>query len=150
MDRFFYKLFGEECISNRDLVHALYFAGKYRSVQYSFDLNEGAYSQVKSQIACQSYFLIGHELGHLKLKEPNSEGIPAGYKQFIRAAIGVTTRKGMKEKNLSISEYALKAVEALYKSDIINGFSDGTFNPYGNCTRAEVCKMIYALYIQTH
>ena len=108
MDKFFYKLFGEECIRNRDLVHALYFAGKYRGMKYSFDLDEGAYGHVKSQIACQSYFLIGHELGHLKLKEPISEGIPAGYKQFIRAAIGVTTRRSMKEKNLSISEYAMK------------------------------------------
>lgn len=108
MDKFFYKLFGEECIRNRDLVHALYFAGKYRGMKYSFDLDEDAYGYVKSQIACQSYFLIGHELGHLKLKEPNSEGIPAGYKQFIRAAIGVTTRRSMKEKNLSISEYAMK------------------------------------------
>lgn len=107
MDKFFYKLFGEECVRNRDLVHALYFARKYRSTQYSFDLDEGAYSHVKSQIAYQSYFLIGHELGHLKIKEQNSEGIPAEYKQFIRAAIGVTTRKRIKEKNLSISEYAL-------------------------------------------
>lgn len=108
MDKFFYKLFGEECIRNRDLVHALYFAGKYRSLQYSFDLDEDAYGHVKPQIACQSYFLIGHELGHLKLKEPNSEGIPAGYKKFVRGAIGVTTRRSMKEKNLSISEYAMK------------------------------------------
>ena len=106
MDKFFYKLFGEECIRNRDLVHALYFAGKYRSMQYSFDLNEGAYAQVKSQIACQSYFLIGHELGHLKLKEPNSEGIPAGYKQFVRGAIGAMTKRGMKEHNQTIAEYA--------------------------------------------
>ena len=106
MDKFFYKLFGEECIRNRDLVHALYFAGKYRSMQYSFDLTEGAYGQVKSQIACQSYFLIGHELGHLKLKEPHSEGIPAGYKQFVRGAIGAMTKRGMKEHNQTIAEYA--------------------------------------------
>lgn len=106
MDKFFYKLFGEECIRNRDLVHALYFAGKYRSMQYSFDLTEGTYGQVKSQIACQSYFLIGHELGHLKLKEPNSEGIPAGYKQFVRGAIGAMTKRGMKEHNQTIAEYA--------------------------------------------
>lgn len=108
MDKFFYKLFGEECIRNRDLNHALFFAKKYRGIQYSFEYNEETNTLVSSQIASQHYFLIGHELGHLKLKEPNSEGIPAGYMQFIRAAIGVTTRREMNIKNLSIAEYALK------------------------------------------
>ena len=106
MDKFFYKLFGEECIRNRDLVHALYFAGKYRGMKYSFDLDEDAYGHVKSQIACQSYFLVGHELGHLKLKEPNSEGIPTGYKQFVRGAIGAMTKRGMEEQKQTIAEYA--------------------------------------------
>ena len=42
----------------------------------------------------------------------------------------------------AISSYALEAVEALYKSDIISGMDDGSFAPMGNCTKAMAAHMI--------
>ena len=42
-----------------------------------------------------------------------------------------------------ISEYALIAVDALYKVGIINGSDDNKFMPNGYLTRAEAAKMLY-------
>lgn len=107
MDKFFYKLFGEECIRNGDLVHALYFAGKYRNLKYSFEENSEKHNQISEQIGYQSYFLICHELCHILLGKRDSEGIPAGYKQFVRGAVGVLTERGMKAGNQPLAEYVL-------------------------------------------
>ncbi len=43
--------------------------------------------------------------------------------------------------NSSISLYARKAVTACQKAGIISGMGDGTFNPKGNATRAQVAKV---------
>ena len=42
-----------------------------------------------------------------------------------------------------ISDYALKAVNALSNAGIINGVGDGRFNPKGTATRAQAAKIIY-------
>lgn len=43
----------------------------------------------------------------------------------------------------SVSDYANEAVRALSGAGILNGFTDGTFRPQANCTRAEMAKIIY-------
>ena len=45
--------------------------------------------------------------------------------------------------NYKIADYAVDAVSALNSKSIVNGYPDGTFNPYGNCTRAEAATIIY-------
>lgn len=42
-----------------------------------------------------------------------------------------------------ISDYAREAVGILGSKKIINGYSDNTFKPLGNCTRAEAAVIIY-------
>ena len=42
-----------------------------------------------------------------------------------------------------ISEYAVQAVEAMFRSGIVNGIGDGCFNPGGYATRAQTAKIIY-------
>lgn len=61
----------------------------------------------------------------------------------------------LKDKNLTdaggidfadsdaISDYAVKAVNALSGSGIINGVGDNMFNPLGKLTRAEAAKLIF-------
>lgn len=43
----------------------------------------------------------------------------------------------------SIADYAQKAVNALKAYEISNGYTDGTFMPQNNATRAEAAQMIY-------
>ncbi|TCK98427.1 S-layer family protein [Natranaerovirga hydrolytica] len=42
-----------------------------------------------------------------------------------------------------ISGFAVEAVEALYKADVINGYPDKTFKPVNNALRAETAVIIY-------
>ena len=44
-----------------------------------------------------------------------------------------------------IADYAKEAVGKMMKAGIINGFSDNTFLPNANATRAQAAKIIYAL-----
>ncbi len=43
----------------------------------------------------------------------------------------------------SISEYAVEAVEAMYRAEIVNGMGDGSFAPKQTATRAMAAKIIY-------
>lgn len=45
----------------------------------------------------------------------------------------------------AISEYAREAVSKLFGMGIINGFEDGSFQPQGICTRAQMAKVIYLI-----
>lgn len=47
--------------------------------------------------------------------------------------------------NEQIADYAKEAVEKLVRAGAVNGFSDGTFNPTGLCTRAQAAKVIYEI-----
>ena len=57
---------------------------------------------------------------------------------------------GIEEKNEpkfndseKIAEYAADAVAFFAQHGVVNGFSDGTFKPLENCTRAQAAKIIY-------
>lgn len=45
----------------------------------------------------------------------------------------------------TVSDYAKEAVKTLSKKGIINGYADGTFKPFANCTRAEAAVIIYRI-----
>lgn len=47
------------------------------------------------------------------------------------------------EDNEEIAEYAQDAVAFFAAHGVVNGFSDGTFRPNENCTRAQAAKIIY-------
>lgn len=49
-----------------------------------------------------------------------------------------------------ISDYAVSAVSALYNMGIISGYTDGSFAPKDNATRAEAAKMLYSVYNTAH
>ena len=42
----------------------------------------------------------------------------------------------------SISDYAADAINALANAGVVNGYGDGSFNPKGNATRAEIAQII--------
>ena len=44
--------------------------------------------------------------------------------------------------DMNISDYALDAVYTMKALGVINGYDDGSFNPYGQLTRAEAAKVI--------
>ncbi len=87
MDKFFYKLFGEELILQNDIPNSMYFIGKYNNLIFSFDEKEFNNSQAIEHLSMQNCFLIGHELTHLSLSEKTSYGIPVEYKKFVAAAV---------------------------------------------------------------
>lgn len=104
MDKFFFKLFGEECILLDDLIHSLYFAGKYSKLKFSFDGDIGYNSQITEQVSCQIYFLIAHELAHILLWKTSGH-IPVPYQKFVRGAIGALTEREMKKNGQSFQEF---------------------------------------------
>lgn len=104
MDKFFFKLFGEECILLGDLLHCLYFAGKYSKLKFSFDDDIGHNSQITELVSCQIYFLIAHELTHTSLWK-TSGYISATYQKFVREAIRALTVRDMKATGQSFQEY---------------------------------------------
>lgn len=70
LTKFFYKLIGEELIRNGELRRCLYMTGKYRQLSFSFDDESGAEytdSTVTPLLSLQTYFILGHELGHLSV-----------------------------------------------------------------------------------
>lgn len=50
--------------------------------------------------------------------------------------------RGFDLVDVGSGDYFYKPVEYLYSHDIISGYSDGTFRPYSNTTRAQLAKMI--------
>ncbi|MDO5400819.1 MAG: hypothetical protein Q4F17_07560 [Eubacteriales bacterium] len=111
MDKFFYKLFGEECIRVGDLSHALYFSGKYREMEFTFDKEFGRNKQLTEQISYQSYFLVAHELCHIMLQSSRIQSIPTGYCDFVRAAVGVLTERDLKKLDQKINVYAAERMK---------------------------------------
>jgi len=45
-----------------------------------------------------------------------------------------------------VANYAKDAIEAFFKAGIINGYPDGSFQPNGTATRAEVAAMIHRFF----
>ena len=105
MDKFFYKLFGEEFILQMDILNSMYFVGIYNDRQFSFEQNVLDNSKVRKYLSIQNYFLIGHELTHLSLKEDSK--IPNEYKKFVIAAIALLTER-IVDKNKNIQEVLLE------------------------------------------
>lgn len=50
----------------------------------------------------------------------------------------------------TISDYAVEAVSALYNMGVISGYTDGSFAPKANATRAEAAKMLNSVYSIVH
>ena len=48
-----------------------------------------------------------------------------------------------------ISDYSREAVYALFNEKIINGYSDGSFLPKNNSTRAEAAKIVYSTILKS-
>ena len=95
MDKFFYKLFGEELILRMDIPNAMYFIGKYNNMEFSFDQNEFDNSKIREYLSIQNYFLIGHELTHLTLQEKENSEIPKEYEKFVIAALALFTERAV-------------------------------------------------------
>lgn len=55
---------------------------------------------------------------------------------------GADVKLSFADSNI-ISGYAKEAVSALYSKGIVNGYSDSSFKPYNNCTRAEAAQIIF-------
>lgn len=104
MDKLFYKVFGEELLRQGYLSPCLYFAGKYRALEFSFDTREDFDSdEVTSQLSRQIYFLVAHELAHLSLGKETDAVISDEYRKFVRSAIAVLTQR-IEKQGQSIKE----------------------------------------------
>lgn len=102
MDKFFYKLFSEELILNKDKLCSMYFVGEYSKLHFSFDREDFDNIKVIEHLSIQNYFLIGHELTHLSLRNKESTGIPLAYKKFVISAVATLAEKAVtSEKNIS-------------------------------------------------
>lgn len=98
MEKLFYKLIGEELIRMNDLPRSLYFSGKYRNLNYSFDDNKERIEQnILQMVSLQSYFLIGHELTHLSLEASSSKGLPQDFWKFAKVSMQVLTERLIKD-----------------------------------------------------
>ena len=96
LDKLVYKLIGEELIRNNELSKCLYFSGKYRRLEYAFDKEEN-HDAIVEMMSLQSYFLIGHELGHLSVGKSYIAKIPDDYRKFINACIKVLHKNVIKD-----------------------------------------------------
>ena len=63
------------------------------------------------------------------------------YCQFKEITLPAT-RTGFFTDAASINSWADTAVNAMYQAKILNGMTDGSFNPQGTATRAEVAQML--------
>ena len=61
---------------------------------------------------------------------------------MLARAIGAENGEGSFSDDSEIADYAKGSVYALKDKGIISGREDGSFDPYGKCTRAECAVMI--------
>ncbi len=141
--KFFYKLFAEELILTNNLAHSLYFSGKYRKAEYSFQ-SVSNLDEINDQVTRQLYFLIGHELTHLSLQIKNIE-ITHQFQYIVLEAVRLLTLRfindGKDEKQVlsEISGYFIsnqvfsnidEYIDCLPKSDNFNHFVEECFCDY--------------------
>ncbi len=121
------------------------------SIETNTDSTNFGFSDVDKNEWYYSYVLTAKNKGIINGKNEEFFGIGEYVTRqdiatMIYRAVGEKLTLSSKELNFSdnesISEYALKAVENLYKAEIINGMTDGSFQPNGNCTRAEAATLI--------
>ena len=67
----------------------------------------------------------------------------AAYKGF---SFGAVNELREFTDNDAIAEYASDAVASMQRANIINGYTDGSFKPTGNATRAETAKMLALIH----
>lgn len=137
IDKLFYKLFAEEMVLKGDLHYSLYFVGKCCKYSFSFDAAQtNDVDYIRHQLTYQIYFLIGHELTHLALKQSDNWIVSDKFFRIIQVATRMLTERfvkgGMTEKEVlsRISGYFLKEeihsldeyMDLIIKSDRFNHF----------------------------
>lgn len=96
MDKLFYKMYGEELVLCGDLDCSPYFAEMYTRLRFSFE-NEIDAIKIEQQLSRQNYFLIAHEIAHLSLRGNAATTIPEKYRELVRAAVIVLTKRIVKQ-----------------------------------------------------
>lgn len=99
IDKLFYKLYGEELILSDDVLHSMYFTGKYTSMTFSFENYNFNNTNILEYLSIQNYFLIGHELTHLSFIKDFKRTIPSEYKKFVVALLAGLAEKAVTPKN---------------------------------------------------
>lgn len=98
IDKFFCKVFSEELLVLGDLVHSLYFLGRYEKADFSFSKEEEGFAEeIKFHLSRQIYFLIGHELTHLVLGQGSDKGIPSKFIKFVQVGTRLLLERFLKE-----------------------------------------------------
>lgn len=123
MDKFFYKLFAEELICGGDLIHSLYFSGKYRLYDYTFVTDKTP--NILEQSTRQIYFLMGHELMHISLShnEGNSNNkISDEFIKVIKVATRILMEKFVKDDSSELE--VLSKVSGYFLKEIVDNFND--------------------------
>lgn len=111
IDKLFYKLYGEELILSDDVLHSMYFTGKYSSMEFSFENYSFNNASILEYLSIQNYFLIGHELTHLSFIKAFKRTIPPEYRKFVVALLAgiaekdVTPEKTIKDVLKDRAEY---------------------------------------------
>ena len=124
----------------------------------NIDATEGSseFGDVKSGAYYEKYVATAKKIGIVNGISENAFGVG---KNITRQDLAVMVANAVKYKEMSldgnkninfsdkdsISEYAKDAVESLVKTGAITGFSDNTFRPKNNCTRAQAAKIIYEI-----
>lgn len=68
---------------------------------------------------------------------------------FTQTAFGEEAKTTLKFTDLDESHWAYAGIEKLVEAGIIAGYTDGTFKPEGNITRAELVKIVNLIYSYT-
>ena len=64
------------------------------------------------------------------------------YCEYKSIELPVTRESGVFSDASSVSDWAVDAVQAMYKAGVLNGKGGGIFDPKGTATRAEVAQML--------
>lgn len=114
------------------------------------------FSDVKAGAYYEKYVATAKKVGIVNGISENMFGVGKNITRQDLAVMVVNAAKYIEmsldgDKNIAfsdgetISDYAKDAVESLVKNGAINGFSDNTFRPKNNCTRAQAAKIIYEI-----
>ncbi len=99
MYKLFYKLYGEEFILSGDVLHSMYFTGKYSNMEFKFEKCSINSSDILEYLSIQNYFLIGHELTHLSFMKDFKRTIPTGYRKYVVALLAELAEKAVTPAN---------------------------------------------------
>lgn len=112
IDKLFYKLYGEELILSDDVLHSMYFTGKYSSMEFSFENYSFNNTNILEYLSIQNYFLIGHELTHLSFIKAFKRTIPPEYRKFVVALLaGLAEKDVLKDRAEYFSDTTPESIE---------------------------------------